>query len=108
MVFSHAWRSAFGSTFAVFASSRQSALHCFARLTVHGVLRALTHLVSSSFTVRARQRNVAFVVSSSFSARRPPPVVALPGIQSSAIMKANGGVARSRLTFRPRGRPRRR
>jgi hypothetical protein len=42
----------------------------FARLVVHRVLRALSHLASSCLAARAVCRNVAFVVSGSFFVRR--------------------------------------
>ena len=47
------------------------ALSPFARLVVRCSSRALAHLASSFFAVRAVRRNVAFVVSGSFFARRP-------------------------------------
>nr|AAK28623.1 hypothetical protein [uncultured bacterium] len=49
------------------------ALSSFARLVVHRALRALSFLASSCFVVRAVCRNVTFVVSGLFFARRPRP-----------------------------------
>jgi hypothetical protein len=47
------------------------ALSPAARLVVCHIWRALEHLASSCFAVRAVYLNVAFVVSGSFFARRP-------------------------------------
>jgi len=49
------------------------ALSSFARSVVRRGLRALAHLASSCVAMRAVFRNVAFVVSGSFFARRPQP-----------------------------------
>jgi hypothetical protein len=47
------------------------ALWFFGFLVVRRVLRAVSHFVFSCCAVRAVRRSVAFVVSSSFVARRP-------------------------------------